>query len=285
MANALFKILQMIGRRDWIRFGVRRRLVRGCWRIWGRDYPFETEVFGMRYAGNLQDYVDRCVYFFGGYEKSLLSLLRGKAEEIPDAVFVDVGANVGQHTLFMSRFCREVHAFEPLPMNLQRLETNIRLNGISNVRLHPCGLGNVTGSFPFHVPSEDNLGIGAFLDAEHGVPSGATEKLPVAVADDYFPEHKIRPDIIKIDVEGFEARVLAGMQEVLKVFRPVVVLEFSMMLRDQLKDKAELERLFPYPVRIRRVVSFGRWRYGLDEFRFEPSDILVEPMELESEQA
>jgi len=284
MANILFKILQLIGRRDWLRFGVRRRLIRACWKKWGRDYPFTSEAFGMRYAGNLKDYIDRCVYFFGGYEKSLLSLLREKAEGISDAVFVDIGANVGQHTLFMSRFCREVHAFEPVPMNLERLEANLNLNGISNVLVHPCGLGNVVGSFPFHMPPEKNAGIGTFLDVGHDDPSTEIKKLPVEIADNYFSKRQIRPDIIKMDVEGFEAKVLAGLQKILIVFRPVVVLEFSTMLRGQLKDKAALENLFPYPVRIHRVVSFGSWRYGLDEFNFEPSDILIEPVKLKSGQ-
>ncbi|RME57936.1 FkbM family methyltransferase [Candidatus Parcubacteria bacterium] len=275
----LWKLLQLIGRQDWLRFGVRKRLVVAFWRRYGEDCPFDTISFGMRYRGNLQDYVDRCVYFFGGYEKGMLALLRDRALELSSGgVFVDIGANVGQHSLYMSRFCREVHAFEPLPSNLSRLREKLETNDVNNVRVHPFGLGEKAGEFPFFLPPKQDMGIGTFLEGALTRDDAASLTLPVKEADQYFLEQGIIPDLIKMDVEGYEAKVLQGMQNVLRKFTPVLVMEFSEMLLNEIGGSGNLPELFPYPVRVRRIVDYGNWHYRLASFEGRPSDILVEPL-------
>jgi len=54
-------------------------------------------------------------------------------------VFLDIGANTGQHSLFMSRHAKEIHAFEPWAPVLIKLRRHIEINRLKNVVVHPSG--------------------------------------------------------------------------------------------------------------------------------------------------
>ena len=83
----------------------------------GAEYPFTIEVNGYKYQGKTGDYIDDHILAYGAYEKDVLFFMRDyvRARNNPDAVFLDVGACEGQHSLFMSRLVKQVHAFEPFP--------------------------------------------------------------------------------------------------------------------------------------------------------------------------
>jgi FkbM family methyltransferase len=195
--------------------------------------PFESDFYGLRYRGNLNNGIEFALFYYGAFEKPLLYFLRDcllglgqSAEE--KLVFCDVGANIGQHSLFMSRFAQQVHAFEPFSEVSARLDAHIKLNKIDNIRLHPLGLSDENGSLPFFAPAGSNRGVGSFVSDSIQRGNQAIGELRIARADDYFREQEItRVDLIKIDVEGFEARALAGMREILRQQRPVVVCEVS----------------------------------------------------------
>src|SRR3954468_18862619 len=69
------------------------------------NYPFTIEVYGYRYQGKTGDYIDDHILAYGAYEKDVLFFMRDyvQARGNPGAVFLDVGACEGQHSLFMSR--------------------------------------------------------------------------------------------------------------------------------------------------------------------------------------
>src|ERR1700687_727835 len=80
--------------------------------------PFEVPFFGMRYAGNLNDFIDWSVFMYGAYSRHELYILRDVAaalakESAAPVSFYDIGANVGQHSLFMSQHVSRVFSFEP----------------------------------------------------------------------------------------------------------------------------------------------------------------------------
>jgi FkbM family methyltransferase len=194
---------------------------------------FETDFYGLRYRGNLNNGIEFALFFYGAFEKPLLYFLRDCLQGLDQGkdkamVFCDVGANIGQHSLFMSRFAGQVHAFEPFSEVSSRLEAHIKLNDLDNIRLHPLGLSDSNGSLPFFAPAGSNQGVGSFVSDSVQRGNQAIGELRIARADDYFREQEIdRVDLVKIDVEGFEAKALAGMQETLKRHRPVVVCEVS----------------------------------------------------------
>jgi FkbM family methyltransferase len=149
------------------------------------------------------------------YEEEELDII---ARHFRGGVFVDVGANVGNHTLYALLFlgARKAIAFEPQPEALAILDINLRPNGLADrVEVHGLGLGDAPGRaaatlFP------DNL-AGTRLSP---APSGPFE---LARGDDLLGGEEVT--FIKIDTEGFELRVLEGLRETLRRCRPPLFVE------------------------------------------------------------
>lgn len=128
----------------------------------------------------------------------------------------------------MSRLVKQIHAFEPFPKALERFQHHVELNQIHNIRLHPVGLSDTNENLTFYAPQSRNQGIGSFDPSTMQKGNVASEKLEVVKGDDYFTKMKINClDIVKLDVEGFEKKVLVGMQRVLMKHRPIIVCEVS----------------------------------------------------------
>ncbi len=137
-----------------------------------------------------------------------------------DHVCFDVGAYIGYYTLLFARFAREVHAFEPLPANLAVLRRNVALSGLANAHVHAAAVGAESGVVRLHA------GLGPDSMASVHRPDGATGvEAPRIALDAFCAERGVYPDVVKIDVEGCEAEVLAGMGEVLARRSPILFLE------------------------------------------------------------
>lgn len=197
------------------------------------DAPFEMDFFGLRYQGNLRNGIEFAMFYYGAFEKPLLFFLRDSLEAISKrrqrpTLFCDIGANIGQHSLFMSRHADRVIAFEPFAEVSARLEHHIALNSIDNIELHKLGLSDSNGTLPFFAPTGSNQGVGSFSEDSLQRGNQAAGELQIARADDFFAQHPPPAlDLVKIDVEGFEQKVLQGMQASLVRHRPLLVCEIT----------------------------------------------------------
>jgi|ERR1051326_2833439 FkbM family methyltransferase len=142
-------------------------------------------------------------------------------------VFVDIGGNTGIYTVKAAQFFRRhgggtVVTYEPLPEMLAELEHNVTANGFDNVRLRSFCLGAQPGTAEFWL----NFSRPASSSLVGKDPHAARRSVLVLRLDDVFPLEQLgRLDYVKIDVEGAEAQVLAGANETLRKFRPMVQLE------------------------------------------------------------
>lgn len=152
--------------------------------------------------------VGREIYYGGVHESAETAFLRSRVEST--SICCDIGANVGYYSLLFASLAREgtVHSFEPVPLNFYVLCTNRLLNHFSNLIANPCAVGDANGTVGF-VVSRDS----AFSSLVNtGIKPMAMEiSVPITRLDAYCEANGVsRIDVLKVDVEGAEGRVLAG---------------------------------------------------------------------------
>jgi FkbM family methyltransferase len=116
----------------------------------------------------------------------------------------DIGANIGLHSIMMSRCGYEVMCFEPDPRHFEWLKTNLELNDVSSVTPFNVAVGTKEGTAEF-VRVLGNT-TGSHLAGAKANPYGELERFPVKLVD--FKSVLAKVDLIKMDVEGFEREIL-----------------------------------------------------------------------------
>ena len=228
-----------------------------CWRhavssvncLSSAPYDFVRDIEGVRYEGNTGDLIDINVLYFGAFEKNVLFFLRDAMRSIYSnrGVFVDIGANTGQHSLYMSRYASEVHAFEPWEPVLKRFRHMVAVNGRRNIVIHPVGLGHERSKKPFYKPGDGNLGTGSFV--EGFTPANSYEgELEIQTGDEALAAAGVKSvALIKMDIEGYEKFALMGLRRTLLRDRPIVEFELTANPNSpvSIKGAQELAGLFP----------------------------------------
>lgn len=155
-----------------------------------------------------------------------------------DTYVLEIGANIGAHTVGLAKMCKYVDAIEPQPQIFQNLATNVFINNLPNVGLHNIGIGE--GSI-MYVPktnynAEGNFGGISLVDNFDNEVSAAVEIKPM----DSFRDAKYGKNVfVKIDVEGMELEVLKSGDRFIETHRPLMYIE-----NDRAdKSKALIERL------------------------------------------
>ncbi len=151
------------------------------------------------------------------YEPEELDLIAAHCP--PGAVYVDIGANIGNHLLFVAAFLAPARLipFEPNPEAISLLRANVEANGLSGITdLSHLGVG---------VSDREEEGMGlAFTPINLGgarMRKGGT----IATRTGDAMLAGVTPDFVKIDVEGMEMAVLAGLSATLARARPVILVE------------------------------------------------------------
>jgi FkbM family methyltransferase len=157
---------------------------------------------------HLASATERGALFNPDYNLDELSFLRSY---IPDGgVFVDIGANVGTYALTLANKVGKngtVIAVEPHPVAHARLAFNHAASGFSQVRLVAAAAGPSNGELLIETDG-DNLGASHVVD---GQPSSRTIRVPALTLQQILADASVaKVDALKIDVEGFEDRVLIG---------------------------------------------------------------------------
>jgi FkbM family methyltransferase len=160
------------------------------------------------------------------YERDILEFVRDRLLDrgrTSAEVAVDVGANIGNHTLFLADIFKRVIAFEPNPLARSIFEINRELNNIGNVDLRPVGLSDQSGTATL---TFDPMNLGAATSAELKRKSAAARQRTIQlVTGDGAIDVSGRVGFIKIDVEGAEEAVLKGLEQTLRRHAPIVMIE------------------------------------------------------------
>jgi FkbM family methyltransferase len=250
------RLLRWFGHRRWLRYGLRNRLLCALRNPATMErQPFETAFAGFRYRGDLSRWIDWIVYYFGVYEVDELELVRRRLSD-DQAIALDIGANVGHHTLYLASFCAHVHAFEPFEGVARFIDEKVALNKLEHhITVHRVGLSDADAELPYFASTGNNIGNGTFVPSladAHEAPSCvlALRHGDRCVASLNLP----RVDLVKIDVEGFELKVLEGLRQTLARYRPLVMLELSDTVRAELGSMQQLLALLPQGYDVQRIM-------------------------------
>lgn len=181
---------------------------------------------GIRLQLNLNSYPD-CSMAYGLFEVETARAIRRILR--PGDTFIDGGANIGYFTTIAAKVVGErghVHAFEPEPGNVSRLQEHLVSNGLEkNVSIHAVALADRPGEMQLH--QVGNAGEHHALATLFATPGAATRAISVAIVrlDDYLPQ--VVPRLIKLDIEGAEPLAVEGMRETLRRHRPSLIVELN----------------------------------------------------------
>ena len=130
-----------------------------------------------------------------------------------DDILLDIGANIGFYTLWMSRFIGKgsVHSFEPDEKNFQRLDRNINLNGLGSViKANKTAVSEKTGTL-FLTQDRDTMNHLTYEKTTGAV------SISTITLDEYCQANNInRIKYLKIDIEGFEMTAFKGGEQLLR---------------------------------------------------------------------
>ena len=134
---------------------------------------------------------------------------------------IDIGAHIGSYTLRLARGFRHVIAFEPNPFTCHILRLNLQLNKIRNVRVEETALSDTNGVSPLYLQRTTG-GNGSLNPHHYGFKYDTLVQVKVRRLDDFeIPEL----DLLKIDAEGNELRILKGASHTLDRTRPILAVE------------------------------------------------------------
>lgn len=203
-------------------------VARGPWRA----KEVVTRRGGLRWKLDLREGIDLSIYLFGSFEPSVAKTYRTSLRD--GSTVVDVGANIGAHTLPLARAVGasgRVLAFEPTTWAFDKLRANLDLN--PDIAGRVCAeqimlVGEEGVTAPAETYSSWPLVTGGEVHPEHRGRLMSTGTARCATLDAYLSEAGVdRVDFVKLDVDGAEPEVLAGAEATITRSAPTIVMELA----------------------------------------------------------
>ena len=199
-------------------------------------YPIVKKILhsSAKYYSLKKNYDQFIVYSFdavsteinlnGIYEKELLFFLKAYLKQnnfnLEKKTAIDIGAFIGNHSIFFSRMFENVISFEPHPTSFEILKLNCKNSG--NIKLYNFGCSNKNEN-SFLRLKHTNIGGSNISNGKHE----RDFSIKLIKLDDLLKDYDHEIGLIKIDTEGHEENVINGSVELLKKNKPIIVMELK----------------------------------------------------------
>lgn len=201
-------------------------------RLAGRGPELETTRRGIRWHLDLREGIDFAIWLLGSFEPSARRAYSNMIE--PGDVVVDIGANVGAHTLQFARLVGSdgrVIAIEPTAFGFEKLNANLALNPDLTGRViaeQAALVATPEAALPARLYAGWPLAGKGDLHPKHRGRVESTEGARASTLDDLLADAEVsRIDLIKLDVDGHECDVLRGASATLTDHGPPILLEIA----------------------------------------------------------
>jgi FkbM family methyltransferase len=164
-------------------------------------------------------------YVEGRYETVIQSALSQYLAS--GSVFYDIGAHIGVVSMYAAQLVGvhgRVFAFEAAPENASRLQEHLTRNNLPQIRMIGCAIWSSRGRVRFERAPAQSSRNGGAVTTQTTTERNDTIEIDAVALDDFARENPL-PTVIKIDVEGAEADVLRGSEEVFRRAKPVLICE------------------------------------------------------------
>ena len=192
--------------------------------ILGKEYLIADSKYGLKFKIKIVDDIGRTIYERGDYSTSNIDFILNGIKYNNEDIFIDVGANIGWHSLTLERYRKElknIYAFEPDPLNYSLLTENMRLNNSSRIIAINKALSDAKGKVTLYKDEDKNPEKHSILP----IFNDGSETVDAITLDEFIKEYNINKKIklLKIDVEGYEYQVLLGAKSALKYTENLII--------------------------------------------------------------
>ena len=148
-----------------------------------------------------------------------------------NTVFADIGAHIGYYSLLCASIAKQgkVFSFEPVKENFEILKKNVGVNNFKNIIISDSAISDTDSPKILYLSNENNTGDNRFFsDNFREIPENRLElKVKCITLDQFLVNYKIKPNIIKMDIQGAELHALKGMKKTLdEITKLVIFTEF-----------------------------------------------------------
>lgn len=180
------------------------------------------EINNVVFDLDLSQVIDSSLYYSGSFEPKSEEIIRKYLT--PGMKIIDIGANIGYHTFYMAKLVGPeglVYAIEPTNWAIKKIKKNLSLNpSINNVIIaqlclsdKSLGIQRLSFQSSYRLDNHDEREL---------------ESVEVLTLDDFIRNFGIEEvDFVKLDVDGFEGKILDGALECIKRNRPIILFELN----------------------------------------------------------
>ncbi len=241
--------------------------------------PFK-KIHKSEFAIFFNDSLSNEIVSDGIYEKNEILLAVKNIKK--NGTILDIGANIGNHSIFFSKFCKKVYAFEAHPKTFKILSFNCA--NYNKIKLYNLGVSNQKGHLFFKKNSTYIIGGRALKKKGH-------LKSKINKLDNILKANN-NVNLIKLDIEGGEYKALIGMEKLIKKNSPLIFIEFrekSIFARKQLinfflKNKYLFAYYFNYEDRyvVSNIIKLIKNIFKILFFRFKNNKTELRKIEIKS---
>lgn len=209
-----------------------RKVIMAGRRLLGGSGHAQVDRGGIQWDLDLSEGIDFAIYLLGGFELRTLKLYQKLV--VPGSVVLDIGANIGAHTLPLAQLvgpAGRVIAFEPTEFAFGKLRRNLGLNPALCDRVHLMQvalLARLDDQLPEAIYSSWPLDRHEEIHESHGGLLQTTRGAKVSTVDAVVESMSLESvDFVKLDVDGHEPAVVFGAAHTLEKFKPTIVMEWA----------------------------------------------------------